>query len=312
MAKLVVAAGQDDGSLARANRRLEGYIADTAVARSLAQGRAAATRARGAPALVAASSTLRRDVMPELERAQDTLTAKVGARLDSAEDASATAALVGAITLVGFVVVQVWLARRSRRVLNPPLAIGSLGLLAAAAATAALLADSSAIVDRAQQGPGRSVSALVEARIAAFDARAVETLGLLTSDLAGTEERWRTSIGRADAALERARRTSDGEAAKAAAHLDGTGGCTPTSCGPPTRPGPSGWRPTPPTMVPRQLRQPGHHHVGAARPQVDLLDRDLSRSAALMPVAAWLCLGAGVAAAVAGGLGVGRRLAEYR
>jgi len=317
MTKLVVAAGEDDDSLARANRRLEGYVADAAVARSLAQGRAAATRARGAPALVAASSTLRRDVLPELERAQGDVTARVATHLDRAGDAGAAAVLVGTITVAGLVVVQVWLARRTRRLVNPPLAMGTLVLVVTAAATAALLTDGSTTVERAQQGPGRTASALVEVRVAAFDARAVETLGLLTSDLAGSEERWQAGMGRAHAALTRLQRSPDEEAAAevatAAAHLDRYG-----------RVHADLLRTTDAAGAVRLATNPADEGSAGSfdnldvttsallARQVDRLDRDLARSAALLPAAAWWCLAAGIAAAVAGGLGVGRRLAEYR
>jgi hypothetical protein len=85
----------------------------------------------------------------------------------------------GLVVLVGLFAVQIWLARRTRRVLNPPLGAGTVTVFVALAfGVFAMLASQSA-ANTVRDTHYTAAKALAQARIAGFDAKANESLTLV-------------------------------------------------------------------------------------------------------------------------------------
>jgi len=199
---LVVAArdAADVPALAAAGLRLTEYVGQADSARELARLR----RPEAAARLGSASRQLRSEVLPRLVQVQQAGSARLQDDVESSTRGTAEALAAGAFAVVVLVGGHLWLARRTRRLVNPGLAAGFvlLGVL-----TGVVLAVSAGSDDRAQQvrsGPFLVAQHLSEARIAAFDARAVESLGVVGDDVAAAEPGWRTAMGTARAALDRA------------------------------------------------------------------------------------------------------------
>lgn len=147
-----------------------------------------------------ASAGLRSDALPALAALVSANEHRVDVELGNARNA----ALVIAASLVGLlalVVAMVWLARRAHRYLNLPMVAGA-GLLAVYLVVAATaMAGLSSTVSSTQTGSYAAARALAEARIAAFDAKANESLTLIARGSgAAFEEAWQSS---ADTALAR-------------------------------------------------------------------------------------------------------------
>ncbi|WP_028046417.1 hypothetical protein [Cellulomonas sp. URHE0023] len=132
----------------------------------------------GAAYLDQASTVLRSDVLPEL----DTLVQTNADRVDSSFDAvSATPWLLalGLVSLVAFVVVQTWLARRTHRRLNSGLFWATILALAASVAGAFVLGTTAASASDVRDGSYADTVAVSKAYSLANDAKSMESFTLI-------------------------------------------------------------------------------------------------------------------------------------
>jgi hypothetical protein len=109
------------------------------------------------------------------------------------------------VGLLAVVAALVWLARRTHRYVNVPVAGAWLVILVVVVLSAVVLGAVASRVDRVRDGAYATAIALSEARIAAFDAKANESLTLIARGSgAAYEEAWVASADVAAARLEAA------------------------------------------------------------------------------------------------------------
>jgi len=202
---LVAVARADDDvpGLAAADLRLTEYTSQAGAARELAR----LSRPEAAARLGTASALLRAEVLPRLERVQGAGAKRL--REDADDSAASTAAVLagGAVAVVLLVGGQIWLARRTRRLVNAGLATGLVLVAALTVAAVAVTRSSDRQAQEVRAGSFLLAQHLADARIAAFDARAVESLGVVQGDVPGAEATWLDAVTRARAALDRATAT---------------------------------------------------------------------------------------------------------
>jgi hypothetical protein len=116
----------------------------------------------------------------------------------------ALAAILGVGALVG---VQVWLARRSRRILNLPAALASALLVVVLVGAALLMAVAQSQAEDVRNGDYARATALGEARVDAFDAKSEEAVTLIRRG-SGTDAdtEWTEAYNDSVAAIQRAGR----------------------------------------------------------------------------------------------------------
>ncbi len=198
-AKLTVDASKaqplDQGDLAAVNAGLVNYVLTMERARTAYP----ANNATGLESVTAAGTTLRNDTIPALDKLIGANQARVDVARASDRLWAAGLALVPVLILLGL---SIWLARRTRRVLN-------IGLLLALAASVLLwrlvdtnLADTASMVDAAKAGSLQKATAAANAYSSLADARSWEGRELLQPSAAATNEAsWTTAIGQVDAAI---------------------------------------------------------------------------------------------------------------
>ena len=151
----------------------------------------------GAAYLDQASSVLRSDVLPEL----DTLVTANADRVDSSFGAvTATPWLLalGLIALVAFVIVQVWLARRTHRRLNSGLFWATVLALVASIAGAVVLGMTASKASDVQSGSYSDTVAVSQAFSLANDAKSMESFTLIKRGSgASYEETYKTEVAQA-------------------------------------------------------------------------------------------------------------------
>jgi len=203
---VVLAARQADDRyvLAAINLGLSDYVGRVATARELAR----LGRPQAPQTLAEAAGHLRTDVLPKVAQVQDASAGRLQDDADASSGGTATALGLAALVVALLLGVQVWLSRRTRRLVNTGLLLGVLavGATSAAAVTLSFRSD-----DRSQQvrsGPYALARQLVEVRSQAFDARAVESLGVVRNDVPGAQDGWKQAMDRAAAALTTAERTA--------------------------------------------------------------------------------------------------------
>ena len=282
--------------------------------------RARATNRQGLPVgaqyLRVASGDLRADAIPLLQALQEAGQSRAEAELDSARTAWLPAAAAVLVSLLVSVVASVWLARRTRRVLNLPVVVGGGVLLAVLVAATVALVVAAGTAERVWAGSYAAERALSDARVAAFDAKSNESLTLVSRGSgAAFEEAWQVSA------------TTVGDRLDAAAPLVADGADLV-----------AGWQ----DYTARHEEVRALDDGGGWEAAVDLATTteaegtnaaftafDVASAGVLTSVGAetrtaldgargslvllgGLCLGAGVVAAVLGWRGVARRLEEYR
>ncbi|BDZ40762.1 hypothetical protein GCM10025865_00610 [Paraoerskovia sediminicola] len=132
----------------------------------------------GSAYLDSASTLLREEMLPMLDELGDDASARTDARFDD----TATALLLLALCLLGLlalVAVQVWLARRTHRVLNVGLATATAIVLITGVLGTALLASVRGTAVDVRSGPYTSATALAAAESAANGAKSSASLGLI-------------------------------------------------------------------------------------------------------------------------------------
>jgi hypothetical protein len=133
----------------------------------------------GAAYLRSASNSIRANALPPL----DALDAEQRKGFDNSSDAATTARIELGILLVLalalLIATQVWLSRKTRRTINPPLLVATLLVLLGGVAGIAVFSVSASKVDSAKRGAYADTVALATARSNAFDARSDESLTLI-------------------------------------------------------------------------------------------------------------------------------------
>ena len=312
------AAGNDRTELAPAVTRVTRYAAAVASARAQVL---AGSRTQGAAAMLEASRRLGEDgrdaqaALPRIQSAQGASAGRLGADLDTATDARLLVLVTVALVLAALALVQLWLARRTRRALNPALLAGTLAALLAGTVAVLLLQHSTAAADEARRGPQRVVAQAVEARAALFGALSAESLELLApSGTAEHERDWSSRVTQAGQALANVPASADSSGSQtavkaySAVHAEVARRLA------------SGDREGAVALAadPRDTGSAGAFEaVDAATGsllahQANQLDAGLASAGEWLRAAGWLCLLAGLGVAVAGWRGVGARLAEYR
>ncbi|WP_221655758.1 hypothetical protein, partial [Actinotalea ferrariae] len=162
----------------------------------------------GAQYLREASATLRADALPALAALTDANDDRVRTELAAAQLAWVLAVVATALGLVGVVAASVWLARRTHRVVNVRVAVGGLVLVVLLIASAVTLGSVSSQVGEVRDGPFAAASALSEARLGAYDAKANESLTLISRGSGQAfEDAWVASSDATVAALDTAAAT---------------------------------------------------------------------------------------------------------
>ncbi|GDY29546.1 hypothetical protein [Gandjariella thermophila] len=133
----------------------------------------------GAAYLREASGLLRTRLLPAAQDVYSAESARVAVMERRAAAFPMPAALVGLLTLVALVVAQVYLARRTNRVLSLGLLAASCAVVASLAWTAFAATTVSGHVAASRGGGSALVDTLARARIAALEARGDETLALV-------------------------------------------------------------------------------------------------------------------------------------
>lgn len=155
----------------------------------------------GAQYLKNASAGLRADAVPVLTALISANEARVDVELRNARNAAlvTVAALVGMLALVA---AMVWLARRTHRYVNGPMAVALAVLTVYLVVAGTAMASLSSTVVTARDGSFAQVRDLAEARIAAFDAKANESLTLVARGSgAAFEEAWQQQASVVDQRL---------------------------------------------------------------------------------------------------------------
>jgi hypothetical protein len=271
----------------------------------------------GAQYLRVASSGLRSDALPILDVLVKANDARVAAEFDAASGAKTALIVSGLLALLVLGAGMVWLAQRTHRYVNPPLAAATAGVLVTLVIGFVVLSSVGAQVDTVRTGSYASTLATARARIAAFDAKSNESLTLIArgSGSAAFESAWAASskdvIDQSGAA---ARQGSDAEGLSAlwktyaAEHLQIR-----------TEDNAGRWD----NAVARAIST----SPNTANAAFDAFDKDSAKALTSssgeatesldgprtwLPFAAWLGLLVGLAAAVSAWWGVSLRLEEYR
>jgi hypothetical protein len=148
----------------------------------------------GAQYLKDASATLRSDALPLLKNLGDANNERVAEEFDRAGQAVLWLVVAGLLTLLVLVLALLWLARRTRRYVNLPLAAAAVIVLVTLVVGAAGLVRVSNRVDAARAGVYAATLSTAQARIAAFDAKSNESLTLVARGSgAAFEKAWQAS-----------------------------------------------------------------------------------------------------------------------
>ncbi len=148
----------------------------------------------GAQYLKDASAELRADALPALKNLVDANNARVAEEFDHARNAVWWLIVAGLLTLVVLGLGLVWLARRTRRYVNLPLAAAAaIVLVALVGGTIGLLSVGNR-VDTVRDGVYAATLSTAQARIAGFDAKSNESLTLIARGSgAAFETSWKAS-----------------------------------------------------------------------------------------------------------------------
>ncbi len=192
--KLIAEAAQsqpaDGPALGALNEALVNYASEIEQAR--ANNRQALPI--GAQYLKDASADLRTDALPPLKSLVDANNQRVEEEFDNARTAAIWLVVAGLLTLVVLVLGLVWLARRTRRYVNAPLAAAAAIVLVTLIIGAIGLVGIGNKVDTVHDGVYAATLSTAQARIAGFDAKSNESLTLIARGSgAAFEDAWQSS-----------------------------------------------------------------------------------------------------------------------
>lgn len=140
-----------------------------------------------------AGEVLRSQIVPALEQVSHADQRRVAAAYEAANNA--TIRLIGAAVLALVLLggAQLWLARRTHRVINVPLAVGTLAVVLATGLGVTAVNASAEQANRVATTSYAHTVALASGRTAAFDAKAQEAFGLIARGNAAAAERIATA-----------------------------------------------------------------------------------------------------------------------
>ncbi len=154
----------------------------------------------GAQYLKNASAGLRAEALPPLKSLVDTNDQRVATEFDNARSAAVWIIVFGILTLLALAFALVWLARRTRRYVNVPLAAAAVIVLLTFLVGAAGLVSIGGKADTVQGGVYAATVSTAQARIAGFDAKSNESLALIAR---GSGAAFETSWKASDAEVQR-------------------------------------------------------------------------------------------------------------
>jgi len=154
----------------------------------------------GAQYLKNASAGLRADALPPLRSLVNANNQRVDEEFDNARGAVLWLVLFGLLTLVALGFALIWLARRTRRYVNVPLAAAAAIVLVTLVAGAVGLGAIGSKVDDVQGGVYAATLSTAQARIAGFDAKSNESLSLIAR---GSGADFETAWQGSDAVIQR-------------------------------------------------------------------------------------------------------------
>jgi hypothetical protein len=191
----------DGTALAALNNDLQDYTGQVQLAR--------ANNRQGLPVgaqyLRAASATLRVGALPLLDNLTAANEQRARQEFSAARAALAWLMITYPVVLAALVAALIWLARRTHRYLNVPLAGAGLVALIALIGGLVVLGSMAAGVLDVRDGPYAGARALADARVAAFDAKANESLTLVSRGSgASFEAAWKKAAGEVTTAWRRA------------------------------------------------------------------------------------------------------------
>jgi hypothetical protein len=171
----------DADALAAVNQSLNRYSAAiaTATANNRLGNEVGSAYLRQASQLLRTPSNDYAAILPTLQAVADTDADRVDDAFADARRAGLYLLISGLVVLGGLLAVQVWLARRTRRILNVPLTAGTVTVLIALALGAFTMLSSQRTADDVRDTHYAATKALAQARIAGYDAKANESLTLV-------------------------------------------------------------------------------------------------------------------------------------
>jgi hypothetical protein len=171
----------DAEALAAVNGALSQYTANVATARvnNRFGFQTGSGYLRQASTLLRTPTAAQPAMLPTLQSVVAADAARVEDAFDAARLALIELAVAALVVLGGLAAVQVWLARRTRRVLNLPLTWGTGAVLLAIVLGALTMIGSQQAADTVHDTNYAATRALAQARIAAYDAKANESLTLV-------------------------------------------------------------------------------------------------------------------------------------
>jgi hypothetical protein len=133
----------------------------------------------GAAYLRQASRTIRDDALPKLELLVKVERGRVDESGDTAGTAQNLLVLLLVVVVACLLVTQIYLYRKTRRVLNKPLVLATFMVVGSGLFAVAMIGWVRDREDKAREGPYAQTVALATARIDAFDAKSAESLFLI-------------------------------------------------------------------------------------------------------------------------------------
>jgi hypothetical protein len=134
----------------------------------------------GAQYLRVASSGLRADALPLLQNLVKANQDRVELEFNRVTRGFIWLSVAGLLALAVFGLSLWWLARRTHRYVNVPVAIGGIAILVTTVVGAIGLSNVGVAVDDVRDGPYTATLSLAQARIAAYDAKSQESLTLIS------------------------------------------------------------------------------------------------------------------------------------
>lgn len=192
------ASSADAAALGHANAALTRYTGYVSSARANnLQGKQV-----GASYLQTASALMTSDIVSQLKLRSDADQAKINSAYSRAAHAAWWLGLVALIGFGALIWAQVYLSRHSHRFLNLPLAASSVLLLVALIVAAAAMAVAQSRANDVRNGSLAQATALSNSRVAAFNAKSIESLTLVQRGSGPTQEpKWKAALKTATSSL---------------------------------------------------------------------------------------------------------------
>jgi hypothetical protein len=158
----------------------------------------------GSQYLKDANATLQNDSLPLLDALVSANEDRVATEFEGVGDGAVWLIVGGLVSLAVLVVTMIWLAKRTHRYLNIPLAAGAVLVLVTMLVGGAGMAEATGTAEDTRDDTYANALALSRARIAAYDAKSNESLTLIARGSgAEFEKGWKEAVQRVDAELDK-------------------------------------------------------------------------------------------------------------